>query len=115
MKKCMARQWGFVLIVFGCLVGQSSFSASWEAIQKSKTIRIATEGTFSPFNFFKGKELTGFEIDLVNAIVKKLGLKADWKTSSFDSLLIGLSQDRFDLVAASHGITPERQKVVDFS
>ena len=33
----------------------------------------------------------------------------------FDNLLIGLNQDRYDFVIASHGITPERQKAVDFS
>ncbi len=38
-----------------------------------------------------------------------------WVTQPFDNLLIGLNQDRYDFVIASHGITPERQKAVDFS
>lgn len=101
-----------------CLVIQLiSFSANakWSEVQKSKKIRIATEGAFAPFNYFKGKELTGFEVDLGNELAKELGLKVEWVTLPFESLLIGLDQDRFDLVIASHGITPKRAMSVDFT
>jgi polar amino acid transport system substrate-binding protein len=43
-----------------------------------------------------------------------LGVHADWTTQSFDSLLIGLNQDRYDMVVASHAVTPERSRAVDF-
>ncbi|WP_137388565.1 ABC transporter substrate-binding protein [Rhodoligotrophos defluvii] len=86
-----------------------------EAVKASGTIKIATEGATPPFNFFKGKELTGFDVELGNAIAEKLGVTPEWVTLSFDALLVGLGQDRYDLVVAGHGITPERQKAVDFS
>ncbi|MEO5667924.1 MAG: ABC transporter substrate-binding protein, partial [Bdellovibrionota bacterium] len=92
----------------------SSQARSLKQIQATGVIRATTEGTFPPFNFFKGKDLTGFEIEVANLVVGELKLKADWKTYNFDSLLIGLTQDRSDLVASSHGITAERAKVVDF-
>ncbi|GGB56925.1 ABC transporter substrate-binding protein [Deinococcus soli (ex Cha et al. 2016)] len=88
---------------------------TWAEIKQSGTIKIATEGAFPPFNLLKGKELTGFEVDLANALAKQLGLKVQWVTQPFDNLLIGLGQDRYDFVIASHGITPERQKAVDFT
>jgi polar amino acid transport system substrate-binding protein len=88
---------------------------TWAEIKQSGTIKIATEGAFPPFNLLKGKELTGFEVDLANALAKQLGLKVQWVTQPFDNLLIGLGQDRYDVVIASHGITPERQKAVDFT
>lgn len=105
----------FFGIAFSLLLLSSAQASSWAEIKKSGTLRIATDGAFSPFNFYKGTTLTGFEVEVAEAVAKHLGLKVSWKVASFDSLLIGLSQDRFDLVAASHGITPERQKVVDFS
>lgn len=76
---------------------------------------IGTEGAFPPFNYFEGSKLTGFEIELGEAIAKKMGLKAEWKTVGFDSLLAGLRQDRFDVVMASFAITPERAKAVAFT
>ena len=97
------------------LLASSAQARTWDAIKQSGTIKIATEGAFPPFNFFKGKTLTGFEVDLGTAIGKGLGLKVEWVTQPFDNLLIGLNQDRYDFVIASHGVTPERQKAVDFA
>jgi len=85
------------------------------AVKSSGTIRIATEGATPPFNFFEGEKLTGFDVDLGNAVADELGVKAEWVTLAFDGLLVGLDNDRYDLVVAGHGITPERQKAVDFS
>lgn len=88
---------------------------TWDEIKKSGTIKIATEGAFPPFNVLTGKTLGGFEVDLANALAKQMGLKVSWVTAPFDGLLIGLQQNRYDFVIASHGITPERAKAVDFS
>jgi len=86
-----------------------------EVIRKSGTIVIASEGKFAPFNFVEGGQLAGFEIDVANAVAARMGLKVEWKTMGFDGLLVGLQQDRWDLVIASHGITEERAKAVTFA
>ena len=105
-----------VALVLATLALASAASArTLDQIKKNGTIVIATEGAFQPFNFYKGQTLTGFEVDLANAIAKQMGVKVKWVTQPFDSLLIGLNQNRYDFVIASHGITPERQKAVDFS
>jgi polar amino acid transport system substrate-binding protein len=107
----------YLAVICFILVSFLSQAANWETIQKTGKIRLATEGAYSPFNFYKNGKLTGFEVELVESIAQKLALKYDWKAGSFDSLLMGLApnQDRYDLVAASHSITPEREKAVDFT
>jgi polar amino acid transport system substrate-binding protein len=97
------------------MLASTAQARTWADIKKSGTIKIATEGAFPPFNLLKGKELTGFEVDLANELARGLGLKVQWITQPFDNLLIGLKSDRYDFVIASHGITPERAKAVDFS
>lgn len=97
------------------LLATTAEARTWAEIKKSGTIKIGTEGAFPPFNMTKGTQLTGFEVDLGNALAKQLGLKVQWVTQPFDGLLLGLQQDRFDFVIASHGITPERQRAVDFA
>lgn len=86
-----------------------------EQIEKSGKIVIGTYGNFLPFTYFEGNKLTGFEIDLGNEIAKRMNVIADWRPMEFDSLLTGLSQDRWDLVIASFGVTIERAKAVDFA
>lgn len=109
LRKCL-----LTLTALTLLAGAAQ-ARTWDEIKKSGTIKIATEGAFPPFNLLKGTQLTGFEVDLANDLAKTMGVKVQWITQPFDNLLIGLNQDRYDFVIASHGITPERQKAVDFS
>ncbi|MCM8593879.1 ABC transporter substrate-binding protein [Accumulibacter sp.] len=92
-----------------------SEAREWKAIKDSGTIIAATEGGFQPFNYFEGSKLTGFEVELAEAIARKLGLKLEWRVVPFDAQLAALNQDRFDFAIASHGYTEERAKSVDFA
>ena len=87
----------------------------WNAIKDSGTIIAATEGAFYPFNYFEGSKLTGYEVDVAEAVANKLGLKLEWRVVSFDAQLASIRQDRFDFAIASHGYTEERAKAVDFA
>jgi len=97
------------------LVATSAQARTFDEIKKDGKIVVATEGAFPPFNFFRGPTLTGFEVELGEALVKKMGLAIEWRALSFDALLAGLRQDRWDLVIASFGITDERSKAVTFT
>lgn len=99
----------------GVVAVSAAQARTFDEIKKSGTLVIATEGKFPPFNFMQGQKPVGFEVDIADAVAKKLGLKVEWKTLGFDALLVGLSQDRFDEVIASHGVTPERSKAVTFA
>ncbi len=99
----------------GLLAVSAVHARTIEDIRKGGTIVIASEGKFAPFNFVDGGKLTGFEIDVANAVAARLGLKVEWKTMGFDGLLVGLQQDRWDMVIASHGVTEERAKAVTFA
>lgn len=97
------------------LVSGSAQARDWSAIKESGTVIAATEGAFFPFNYFEGPKLTGFEVDIAEAVVKKLGLKLEWRVVSFDAQLASIRQDRFDFAIASHGYTVDRAKSVDFA
>ena len=88
---------------------------SFDDVKKDGKLIVATEGQFAPFNYFQGAKLTGFEVEVAEAMAAKMGLKLEWKALGFDALLAGLRQDRWDMVIASHGITEERAKAVTFT
>ncbi len=86
-----------------------------EQIKRAGVIRVAADGMTPPFNYYKnGKELVGFEVDLANELAKRLGVKVQWVVQPFNTLLVGIAQDRFDLIATSFAVTPARQEAVDF-
>lgn len=97
------------------LLTSNAHARDWSEIKKSGTIIAATEGGFYPFNYFEGSKLTGFEVDVAEAIAKQLGLKLEWRVVTFDAQLAAIRQDRFDFAIASHGYTEERAKAVDFA
>ena len=97
------------------LVMGAAQARSFDEIKKDGKIIIATEGQFAPFNYFQGTKLSGFEVDVAEAVAAKMGIKVEWKALGFDALLAGLRQDRWDMVIASHGITEERAKAVTFT
>ena len=115
MNRFIAAVKGLGLALAFCCAASGTQARSVEDIKKDGTIVIATEGQFAPFNFFQGAKLTGFEVDVADAIAAKMGVKTQWKALGFDALLAGLRQDRWDMVIASHGITEEREKAVTFA
>jgi polar amino acid transport system substrate-binding protein len=112
-----AKQWlamvaGVVTLTLGAGAVQAR---DWSAVKESGSLIAATEGAFFPFNFFEGSKLTGFEVELAEAIAKQMGLKLEWRVVSFDAQLASIRQDRFDFAIASHGYTEERGRAVDFA
>lgn len=70
---------------------------------------------YKPFEFIKGGEETGFDVELTEAIAKELGLKVEWVRADFDTIFSSVASQKFDMVAAASTITKERQQTVDFS
>jgi polar amino acid transport system substrate-binding protein len=97
------------------LLGAGAQARTLEQIKSGGSIVVATEGAYAPFNYYRDDKLTGFEVDLAEAIATKMGVKVEWKAARFDSLLPGLRQERWDLVMASLGITEERAKAATFT
>lgn len=104
------------LLALGLLLSLSTpWARDLATIQKSGTLQLATEGAFPPFNFFQGPQLSGYEIDVAEAVAKKLGLRIEWKALAFDALIAAVRQGRFDAAIASHGFSEERARSVDFT
>jgi polar amino acid transport system substrate-binding protein len=104
-----------VAAAIGPFAATAAQARTIDEIRRSGTLVVASEGKFAPFNFVDHGKLAGFEIDIADAVAARMGLKVDWKTMSFDGLLVGLQQDRWDMVIASHGVTEERAKAVTFA
>lgn len=91
-------------------------TGSLAQIKARGTIRVALEGTYPPFDYQDASgNLVGFEVDLANAVAKKLGVKAEFLPTKWDGILAGLDAGRYDAIFNQVTITPERQKKYAFS
>lgn len=82
---------------------------------EGNVLRVGTDATFPPMEFTDNGKRTGFDVDLVEAIGKKLGKKVEWVDIDFKGLIPGLVSHRFDMAVSAIYITDERKKVVDFT
>jgi L-cystine transport system substrate-binding protein len=78
---------------------------------------VGTEGTYRPFSYHdpKTNKLTGYDIDVTNAMAKELGVKVSFQETQWDGIFAALDSKRIDLIANQVSITPERQAKYSFS
>ena len=56
-----------------------------------KTIRIATEGAYPPFNYTNADgSLAGYDIDVANALCKQMQAKCEIVAQDWDGIIPGL-------------------------
>lgn len=85
-------------------------------VKSSGQLKIGTEGTYAPFTFHNiSGDLTGFDVEIGEAIAKQLKVKPVFVESKWDGLIAGLDAKRYDVVINEVGISPERQKKYAFS
>ncbi|MDR3348149.1 MAG: ABC transporter substrate-binding protein [Acidaminococcales bacterium] len=77
-------------------------------------LTFGTISTFPPFEYMKDGKLVGFDVDLVDALAKEMGLKAKNTVMNFDGLIPALQGGRFDMIVSGMYIKPERREMVDF-
>ena len=92
-----------------------STAADLELLQPGK-LQVATEGTYPPFSMRSPDgQLDGLEIRVMKEVARRLGLEYTPILIKWDSLLVGLMADQYDVISAAMDITPERQKQVLFA
>lgn len=80
-------------------------------------LRIAVEGTYPPFNFKdpKSGHLTGYDVEVARLLAARLKLKPLFVFAEWSAILPALSSGKVDVAISQVIITPERERVYDFS
>ncbi|KLK93283.1 ABC transporter substrate-binding protein [Microvirga vignae] len=86
------------------------------ASAQQKTVKIATEGAYAPWNFTgAGGKLEGFEIDLANDLCARMKVKCEIVAQDWDGIIPALTAKKYDAIMAGMSITDERKKTIDFA
>jgi polar amino acid transport system substrate-binding protein len=85
-------------------------------ILKSKVLKVAVQTDSAPYGFV-GTDLKpiGLDVDMANLIGKKLGVPVELVIVVSASRIPALQTKKADLVIATLGKNPDREKVIDFS
>ena len=103
MKKMMVLALGAAMaVVCGCG-------------EKDNSLKMITEATFPPYEFLRGQEIAGIDVEICRAVAKKLNRPFKAETVDFDSVIPAVISGKADLAAAGITVTEDRKKNVDFS
>ncbi len=83
-------------------------------IQEGRLL-VGTDAPFPPFEIGRPPNVSGYDIEVMDAIAEKLGVGTEYQNASFDTIFRDVAQGQFDIVAAASTITDEREQTVDFS
>lgn len=79
------------------------------------TLRMITEATFPPYEFMRGDDIVGLDVEICRAIAGRLGKELQVENADFDAVIPAVISGKADLAAAGITITEDRRKNVDFS
>lgn len=98
----------------GC--GNDSGLPLIEQVRSAGVLKVGTEGTYSPFSF-QGPDgrLTGYDVEVAEAVGRKLGARVEFVQAPWDSLFPGLRAKRFDVIADQVTLSRERKARYDMS
>lgn len=86
------------------------------SVKSSGKLTVAADATYAPDEFIAedGHTVIGMDADLAKALAQAMGLQAEVKNVTFDSIIPGLAANKYDLGMSSFTVTKEREQTVDF-
>ncbi|TVU67802.1 MULTISPECIES: transporter substrate-binding domain-containing protein [Cobetia] len=113
MKKYVTRS------LMGITLGLSTLAMTATSVQAADVpdpLRLGIDMPYAPFGYkLPSGELTGFEIELGNALCKQLATHCQWVEQDFDGIVPGLLARKYDVIMSALTINPERERQVLFS
>ncbi|MGT2752211.1 transporter substrate-binding domain-containing protein [Streptococcus porcinus] len=76
--------------------------AQWDKIAKKGELKVATSGTLFPQSFHdKKNNLTGYDVEIIKEVGKRLGLKVNFTEMGVDGMLSALNSGQVDVAGYS--------------
>ena len=112
MKKFLAT----VLFAAATLTGFCAQAGAIDDALKAGTLRVGMDPTYMPFEMTnKRGEIIGFEVDLLKAMAKAMGVKLELVSTSYDGIIPALLTNKFDMIGSGMTLTQERNLRLNFS
>ena len=76
---------------------------------------VATNAAFEPFEYTQGEEYYGIDMEIADALAKKLGKELVIQNMDFDAVCLSVGQQKCDIAMAGLTIKEDRKEYVNFS
>ena len=77
---------------------EKALQSDWEKLIEKGKLVVATSGTLYPTSFHsKEEELTGFEVEIIREVAKRLELDLEFSEMGLDGMFTSLNSGQVDL------------------
>ena len=108
-----ARLTAFAVSAFIAVGAQAE--TTLEKIKRTGTVTVGTEAAFPPFEFVENGKIVGYGKDILDYIVADLGVELVQLDLPWQGILPGVLAGKFDFVATTVSVRPERAKTYAFT
>ena len=86
-----------------------------EAVKRG-TLKVGMDPTYMPFEMTdKRGEIIGFEVDILKAMAKSMGVKLELVSTGYDGIIPAFLTGKFDMIGSGMTLTQERNLRLNFS
>ncbi len=103
------------LVMAAALMVTAFCSCSAKEDEEKKTLIMATNAAFPPYEYKEGDAFAGIDIEIAQLIAEELGLELQIEDVEFGSIIGGVQSGKFDMGMAGMTVTEERLQSVNFS
>jgi len=106
-----------ILIIATFALSACAQQPSGEADLGGKTVIVAIENAYPPFNYLDEEtgEAIGWDYDAVREICKRIDCVPEFKEASWDGIFPAMQAGEYDWLADGVTITAERDEIIDYS
>ncbi|MGG2067387.1 ABC transporter substrate-binding protein [Bacillus sp. S14(2024)] len=115
MKRKMFKVIAAITLCASLVLSACSKESSTTSADGKKEFRYAMSGLYKPFNYKENGKLVGFDVEIGEALAKKMNMKAVPVTNPWETLIQGLQAKKYDVILGSMAITEDRLKAVNFT
>ncbi|AQW81064.1 amino acid ABC transporter, periplasmic arginine/lysine/histidine-binding protein [Campylobacter pinnipediorum subsp. pinnipediorum] len=106
----------FAVFFMGCMDEKKEAKVADVNSSKQEVVKLGVSMDYPPFEFIDdNNNPAGFDIELMQAVAKKVGFELELNNISFDGLIPALKAGKIDAIMSAMSATEDRRKSVDFS
>ncbi len=101
--------------LLGPTMPRPAWADTMDEVKQRGTLIVGMEVAYVPYEFFKDGKIIGYDPDIIEHIVGKLGVKAQLVDTAWNGIIPALYAKKFDVIMSAMTITKERAEKVLFS
>lgn len=83
--------------------------------RKNGTLKVGTNAEFPPYEYYEDNQITGIDIDIMQAVCDELGMDMQVEDMAFDSIIAAITSGKVDVGASGFTVTEDRKKNINFT